>query len=89
MFKSWLIKMLMPSADQMADMAVDTVAKFINESNKTELIAKYGTYADEFTKVQAKVTAYLRDGKIDEQEKQELHNALLPLAQKLVEEIKR
>lgn len=68
-------------------MAVDTVAKFINESDKTELIAKYGTYADEFTKVQAKVTAYLRDGKIDEQEKAELARALLPLAEKLVKEV--
>lgn len=70
-------------------MAVDATAKFINESGKEDVIAKYGTYADDFTKIQAKVTAWLRDGKIDEQEKQELHNALLPLAQKLTEEIRR
>lgn len=49
--KKWLIKMLMPSADDMAKMAVDTIAKGINESGKAEVIAKYGAYADEFTKV--------------------------------------
>lgn len=49
--KKWLIKMLMPSADDMAKMAVDTIAKGINESGKADVIAKYGVYADEFTKV--------------------------------------
>ena len=85
--KKWLIKMLMPSADDMAKMAVDTIAKCINESGKADVIAKYGSYADEFTKVQAKVTAWLRDGKIDDEEKAELYRALLPLAQKLIAEV--
>ena len=49
--KKWLIKMLMPSADDIAKMAVDTIAKGINESGKEEVIAKYGTAADKFTKV--------------------------------------
>lgn len=79
--------MLMPSADDMAKMAVETIAKGINESGKADVIAKYGTYADEFTKVQAKVTAWLRDGTIDEAEKEELYRALLPLAEKLVKEV--
>lgn len=87
--KKLLIKLFMPSPEDITKMAVETIAKCINESGKTDMIAKYGTYADQFTKVQAKVTAYLRDGKIDDQEKQELHNALLPLAQKLIEEIRR
>lgn len=87
--KKILLKMFMPSADQIADMAVKTVADFINSSDKTELIAKYGTAADEFTKVQSKITAWLRDGKIDDNEKAELYRALLPLAQKLIEEIRR
>lgn len=68
-------------------MAVKVAADFINNSDKTELIAKYGTAADEFTKIQAKVTAYLRDGKIDDTEKAELKRALLPLAEKLVKEV--
>ena len=86
--KKLLIKMFMPSAEDIANMATDAVAKFINESGREEAIAKYGTIADEFTKVQAKLTGWLKDGKIDEQEKAELKTLLLPLAQKLVEEIK-
>ena len=86
--KKLLIKMFMPSADQIADMVVNAAADFINASDKTETIAKYGTAADEFTKIQSKITGWLKDGKIDEDEKKELHGAILPLAQKLVEEIK-
>ena len=85
--KKLLIKMFMPSADQIADMAVEAVAKFINESGREEAIAKYGTIADEFTKVQAKLTGWLKDGKIDEQEKAELKKVLLPIAEKLVKEV--
>ena len=49
------------------------------------MIAKYSTYADEFTKIQAKVTGWLRDGTVSEQERDELERALLPLARKLRE----
>ena len=87
--KKLFIKMFMPSAEDIANMATDAVAKFINESGREEAIAKYGTIADEFTKIQSKITGWLKDGKIDEDEKKELHGAILPLAQKLVEEIKR
>lgn len=78
--KRLLIRWLLPEAEDIAKMAVAAIAKFINESGKEQVIAKYGTYADEFTKVQAKITSWLRDGKIDEDEKKELYNALLPLA---------
>lgn len=87
--KKLLIKMFMPSADDIAHMATEVVAKFINESGREDVIAKYGIAADEFTKIQGKVTAWLRDGKIDENEKKELSAAILPLAQKLIEEIKK
>ena len=85
--KKMFIKMFMPSADQIADIAVNAAADFINESDKTETIAKYGTIADEFTKVQAKITSWLKDGKIDETEKAELKRVLLPIAEKLVKEV--
>ena len=87
--KKLLIKMFLPSAEDITKMAVDAVSKFINESGKEDVIAKYGTAADEFTKIQGKVTAWLRDGKIDENEKKELSAAILPLAQKLIEEIRK
>lgn len=85
--KKLLIKWFLPSTDQIADMAVNAVADFINTSDKTDIIAKYGTAADEFTKVQAKLTNLLKDGKIDDAEKAELKKLLLPLAEKLVKEV--
>ena len=85
--KKLLIKWFLPSADQIADMAVNAAADFINTSDKTDIIAKYGTAADEFTKVQAKLTNLLKDGKIDDAEKAELKTLLLPLAEKLVNEV--
>ena len=85
--KKLLIKWFLPSADQIADMAVNAAADFINTSDKTDIIAKYGTAADEFTKVQAKLTNLLKDGKIDDTEKAELKKLLLPLAEKLVKEV--
>lgn len=35
----------------MADIAVNVIADFINSSGKEATIAKYGTYADEITKI--------------------------------------
>lgn len=87
--KKILLRWFLPSAEDITRMAVDAVTKFINESGKEEVISKYGTYADDFTKIQAKITAWLRDGKIDENEKKELYGAILPLAQKLIEEVKK
>lgn len=49
--KKLLIKWLMPSAEQMTDVAVDTIAKFVNSSSKADTIAKYSSYANELVKV--------------------------------------
>lgn len=86
--KKWLLKWFLPTPEQMADVAVDAVSKFVNRSDKQETIAKYSAYVNEFTKVQATVSRWLLDGKISEDEKAELKRALLPLAQKIVEAVK-
>ena len=85
--KKLLFKLFCPSAEDVAQLAAKTIVQFINNSGKEDIIAKYGTAADEFTKVQMKITGWLKDGKMDNIEKQELYDALLPLATKLVEEI--
>ena len=87
--KKQLIKWFMPSAPDVAQMATTLVTDFINKSGKEDVIAKYGTLADEFTKIQSKITAWLRDGKIDEAERDELYRALLPLAERIVKEVTR
>ena len=83
--KKWLIKLFMPSAETMAKTAAKVAADFVNGCDRQETIAKYSTYADEFTKIQAKVTGWLRDGTVSEQEREELERALLPLARRLRE----
>lgn len=85
--KKWLLKALMPSAQDVAKLATDTVVDFINTSGKEDVISKYGTMADNFTKVQAHITGWLKDGKMDDEEKLQLYYALLPLATKLVNTI--
>ena len=85
--KKLILRILMPSADKMAEAVADAVAKFVNGSGRQEVIEKYSTYADEFTKVQAKVTGWLRDGKVSDEERDELKRALLPLAEKLLEAV--
>lgn len=87
--KKLLIRLLLPSAEDITTLATRTIVEFINNSGKGDVIAKYGTMADNFTKVQANITNWLRDGKIDDEEQKKLYNALLPLAQKLVEEVKK
>lgn len=91
--KKWILNKLknwfIPTPEDITKMAVETIAKGINESGKEEVIAKYGTYADNFTQVQVKVTGWLKDGKIDDNEKEELYRALLPIAERLVQEVKK
>ena len=86
--KKLLLKWLLPSAEDIASLATRTVVEFINTSGKEEVIAKYGSMADKFTKVQAYITGWLKDGKIDDDERQQLYYALLPLAHRLVAEVK-
>lgn len=94
--KKLLIRLLLPSAEDITTLATKTIVEFINNSGKGDVIAKYGTMADEITKVQANITKvqayitnWLRDGKIDDEEQKKLYNALLPLAQRLVKEVKQ
>ena len=47
--KKLLIKLFLPSAEDIATLATRTVVEFINTSGKEEVIAKYGTMADNFT----------------------------------------
>lgn len=83
--KKWIVKCLMPSADTMAEMAAGIAADFINKSDKEQEIAKWSTLADNWTKIQAKLTGWLRDGKMDAAETEELKRAILPICKKIEE----
>lgn len=79
MFKS-LIKMFIPNEKKLAKMAADGIANAINSQTEREAqIAKIATMADKFTEYQAFVTRILTDGKISDDEKDEIAVKLEPL----------
>lgn len=83
----WLIKLFMPKPATLAEMAAEAIAKAINESEKTELIAKYDSYAIKLTELQTFITKLLEDGKIDDAEKAKMTDMLTPIMEKITEKI--
>ena len=73
------------SAEKLAKWSADGIQKAINDSKYAEQIEKYGALADKVTDVQKWLSAMLKDGKIDELEKKEIYDKLLPLYKKLFE----
>ena len=73
------------SAEKLAKWSADGTQKAINDSKYAEQIEKYGALADKVTDVQKWLSPMLKDGKIDELEKKEIYDKLLPLYKKLFE----
>ena len=83
----WFIKMFIPKPKALANMTAEAIAKAINESEKTELIAKYDSYAVKLTELQTFIVKLLEDGKIDDSEKAKIAEMLTPIATKITEAI--
>lgn len=73
------------SAEKLTKWSADGIQKAINDSKYAEQIEKYGALADKVTDVQKWLSKMLADGKIDELEKKEICEKLLPLYKKLFE----
>ena len=84
---NWFIKLFIPKPAKIAEIAAEAIAKAINESNKTELIAKYDSYAIKLTQLQTFIVKLLEDGKIDDSEKAKIAEMLTPIATKITEAI--
>ena len=82
-----LLKWFMPKPKALANMAAEAIAKAINESDKTELIAKYDSYAVKLTELQTFIVKLLEDGKIDDSEKAKIAEMRTPIATKITEAI--
>ena len=83
MIKS-LIKLFIPSSKKLADMAADQICNTVNGSGKEKQISEIMKYVDVLADLQNKIAAVLKDGKIDEAEKQKIANDLEPLISKLI-----
>ena len=80
----FLVKMFIPSAKSLANMASEQICNVVNSSNKEEQIQQIMKYADILTDIQAKICVLLKDGKLDEEEKQKIAADLEPFIEKLL-----
>ena len=75
-----LIKLFIPNEKKLSMMAAESIARAINSQTEREAqIAKIATMADKFTDYQKFVTQILTDGKISQDEVNEIAARLEPL----------
>ena len=80
-----LIKLFIPKPATLASYSAKTIQQAINGSGKEDLIAKYSNLASKATDVQKYVTSILKDGKIDDIERDDIANKLEPLMKVILE----
>lgn len=79
MLKS-ILKLFIPNEKKLSKMAAESIAKAINSQTEREAqIAKVASMADKFTEYQKFVTGILTDGKISQEEIDEIAVRLEPL----------
>ena len=77
-----LIKIFIPNEKKLSMMAAESIAKAINSQTEREAqIAKYAKLADQFTDYQKFVTQILTDGRISDDEKEQIAQKLLPVVE--------
>lgn len=75
-----ILKLFIPNEKKLSMMAAESIAKAINSQTEREAqIAKIATMADKFTEYQKFVTEILTDGKISQEEVNEIAARLEPL----------
>lgn len=79
MLKS-ILKLFIPNEKKLSMIAAESIAKAINSQTEREAqIAKVATMADKFTEYQKFVTGILSDGKISQEEIDEIAIRLEPI----------
>lgn len=76
--------MFIPNSKKLSVLAADQICKVVNESNKEEQIIKISKYADVLGQIQVKLCHLLKDGKLDETEKEQLAKDIEPFIEKLM-----
>lgn len=82
-----ILKWFTPSSDTISDMIVDQVSEMVNTSDKTDLIVKYAGMFDRWQNIQSILVKTIKDGKIDDTEKDELKKVITPIVDKVLQEI--
>lgn len=83
----WLIKLFLPSAKAMSDLAADKLTERVNAlgGSTADKIAQYSQLATTIMATVNKLTAMLNDGKIDESERDTIAATLEPVFAKVLE----
>lgn len=79
--------MVIPSSKKLAMMSAEKICNTVNNLNKEQQISKFMVYADTLTDIQSKLCTLLKDGKLDESEKQQLATDIEPFIEKLIKMI--
>ena len=74
-----ILKLFIPRPSTLANYSAKTIQQAINGSGKEQLIAKYSNLANKATDVQQYITSILKDGRIDDIEREDIANKLEPL----------
>ena len=83
MIKS-LIKLFLPSSKKLATIASEQICNAVNGMGKEKQISEIMKYVDVLADLQTKIATLLKDGKLDEEEKQKIAADLEPFIEKLL-----
>lgn len=79
-----LLKLFLPKPKSLANMAADGIVKVVNENqDKMIIAARYESYVKKAAEIQMQIATWIKDGKIDDLEKDEIAKAIEPLFDKL------
>ena len=81
----WLIKLFIPSPAKLAKMAAEKLADAVNESGKTDTIAKYSLILKSTAANVSNANEMLVDGKIDPEETERIAEMLTPYFERVVD----
>ena len=83
MIKS-LIKLFIPSSKKLATIAAEQICAAVNGTGKEKQISEIMKYVEVLADLQNKIATLLKDGKLDEEEKQQIAADLEPFISKLI-----
>lgn len=83
----WLMKLFIPSPAKLATMAAEKLADAVNESGKTDTIAKYSLILKSAAANVANANEMLVDGKIDTSETERIAEMLTPYFENVLDMI--
>ena len=84
MIKSFLIKLFLPNSKKIATIASEQLCNAVNGLGKEKQISEIMKYVEVLSDLQNKIATLLKDGKLDEAEKQQIANDLEPFIEKLI-----